>query len=57
LNVKWQRQLVDALLQCARGAAIQYLLASHSVELITLHRGNAVQLGLSEAVAVHGGSL
>lgn len=44
LNVKWQRRLVEALLRCAHGANIQYVLASHSLELITQHRENAVQL-------------
>jgi predicted ATPase len=44
LNVKWQRQLIDALLQCATGAHIQYLLASHSIELITQYRHNATRL-------------
>jgi predicted ATP-binding protein involved in virulence len=44
LNVKWQRRLVEALLRCAHGANIQYILASHSLELITQHRQNAVQL-------------
>jgi energy-coupling factor transporter ATP-binding protein EcfA2 len=44
LNVKWQRRLVDAILGCARGSRIQYVLASHSLELITVHKGNAVRL-------------
>lgn len=44
LNVKWQRSLVDAILKCAEGSKIQFLLASHSLELITQHRRNAVRL-------------
>ena len=44
LNVKWQRTLVGALLRCAEGSRIQYLLASHSLELITLHKDNAIRL-------------
>ena len=48
LNIKWQRRLVEALLRSAHGANIQYVLASHSLELITQHRGNAVRL-LSES--------
>lgn len=44
LNVKWQRRLVEALLHCSRGSNIQYLLASHSLELITLHKAHAVRL-------------
>jgi energy-coupling factor transporter ATP-binding protein EcfA2 len=41
LNVKWQRRLPGALLACTRGTAIQFIMATHSVELIN---------GLSESV-------
>lgn len=44
LNVKWQRALVDALLGCAKGSAIQLILASHSIELLAAHREQVVQL-------------
>ncbi len=44
LNVKWQRSLIEALLKCSEGSKVQFLLASHSLELITQHRRNAVQL-------------
>jgi len=44
LNIKWQRSLVEALLRCSEGSKIQFVLASHSLELITQHRRNAVQL-------------
>jgi energy-coupling factor transporter ATP-binding protein EcfA2 len=53
LNVKWQRRLVDALLKCARGSNIQYLLASHSIELITQHKPNAVQLLPTDKPLIH----
>jgi len=43
LNVKWQRSLVDALLACA-GDSVQFIMASHSLELITLHKSKAVRL-------------
>jgi len=35
LNVKWQRILSDALIKCSEGSQIQYIMASHSIELIT----------------------
>jgi hypothetical protein len=44
LNVKWQRELVSTLLKCAQGSNIQYILASHSIELITQHKQNSVRL-------------
>jgi energy-coupling factor transporter ATP-binding protein EcfA2 len=44
LNVKWQRQLVDALLKCSHGGGIQYILASHSLELITRYQSRTVRL-------------
>jgi energy-coupling factor transporter ATP-binding protein EcfA2 len=52
LNVKWQRSLVTALLKCSEGSSIQYILASHSLELITQHRPNAVRL-FSSAMSGH----
>jgi ABC-type lipoprotein export system ATPase subunit len=53
LNVKWQRGLVDALLRCSKGSNIQYLLATHSLELITQHRQNAVQLRSIDSASNH----
>lgn len=44
LNVKWQRQLVEALLRCSHGGGIQYILASHSLELITRYQSRTVRL-------------
>jgi predicted ATP-dependent endonuclease of OLD family len=44
LNVKWQRRLVNALLQCSLNGGIQYILASHSLELITQYRNRTVRL-------------
>jgi len=44
LNVKWQRRLVQSLLDCAEGAAVQFIMASHSVELLARHRNHVVQL-------------
>lgn len=44
LNVKWQRQLVQAVLDNTEGSNVQFVLATHSVELITQHRNNVVRL-------------
>jgi energy-coupling factor transporter ATP-binding protein EcfA2 len=52
LNVKWQRALIEALLRCSEGSNIQYILASHSLELITQHKGNAIRLISDAAVSV-----
>jgi hypothetical protein len=35
LNVKWQRELIPALLTCMSGTAFQLVLATHSVELLS----------------------
>jgi energy-coupling factor transporter ATP-binding protein EcfA2 len=35
LNVKWQRNLISHLLRCTQNEPIQFLLASHSIELLT----------------------
>jgi len=44
LNVKWQRQLVQSLLDITDGASIQFILASHSMELLAQHRSRVVKL-------------
>ena len=44
LNVKWQRRLVQSLLDCAEGASVQFIMASHSMELLARHRSHVVQL-------------
>ncbi|WP_432103737.1 AAA family ATPase [Streptomyces sp. bgisy091] len=38
LNVKWQRQLMHALLALTEGAPVQFVVATHSIEVITGHR-------------------
>jgi energy-coupling factor transporter ATP-binding protein EcfA2 len=35
LNVRWQRQLIRSLLELTRDSKIQFLLATHSIELLT----------------------
>ncbi|WP_298431557.1 ATP-binding protein [Ottowia sp.] len=44
LNVKWQRQLVQALLDITQGSSIQFIFASHSMELLAQHRSRVVKL-------------
>jgi len=44
LNIKWQRQLVKSLLLITKGSEIQFLFASHSMELISQHSERVVQL-------------
>jgi energy-coupling factor transporter ATP-binding protein EcfA2 len=45
LNVKWQRQLVQSLLELTEGTDTQFLLASHSMELLAQHLGKVVRVG------------
>lgn len=44
LNVKWQRRIVQSLLDCAEGASVQFIMASHSMEVLARHRQHVVQL-------------
>lgn len=44
LNVKWQRNLIQALLDCIRSDTVQFLLATHSLELLAQHRQNVIKL-------------
>lgn len=44
LNAKWQRSILDALLACTEGTAVQFLVATHSLELLAGYRPNVVRL-------------
>jgi ABC-type glutathione transport system ATPase component len=44
LNIKWQRQLVQSLLDITKGTSIQFILASHSMELLAQHRNRVIKL-------------
>jgi ABC-type molybdenum transport system ATPase subunit/photorepair protein PhrA len=44
LNIKWQRQLIQSLLDITAGAPLQFIFASHSMELLAQHRGRVVKL-------------
>lgn len=44
LNMKWQRRLVDSLLSCTRMSGAQFILATHSFEILSGHRDRIVHL-------------
>jgi len=44
LNVKWQRQLIQALLSSTADSNVQFIFATHSIELISQHRSSLVRL-------------
>ncbi|MFD6421481.1 AAA family ATPase [Streptomyces sp. NPDC060198] len=44
LNAKWQRKLMSALLACTEGSGMQFVVATHSVEVITGNRDSLSRL-------------
>jgi predicted ATP-dependent endonuclease of OLD family len=44
LNIKWQRRLIKALLDCIKGSNVQLIFATHSIELLAQHRHQVVKL-------------
>jgi len=44
LNIKWQRKLIDSLLSLAEGSHVQFVMATHSIELLTRHKNSVVRL-------------
>jgi energy-coupling factor transporter ATP-binding protein EcfA2 len=44
LNVKWQRGLLNALLEITEGTGLQFIVATHSIEMMAPHRSKLVQL-------------
>jgi energy-coupling factor transporter ATP-binding protein EcfA2 len=48
LNVKWQRQLIHALLELTKGSQVQFILATHSIELLTQYKGHVIKLVKTE---------
>ena len=44
LNIKWQRQLLDVLTECTSGGSTQFVLATHSFEILAGHEQEVVQL-------------
>ncbi len=44
LNIKWQRRLLNSLMECSGDSPIQFLFATHSIELLAQHRSQVVKL-------------
>jgi len=44
LNVVWQRKLINALLEFSKGSSIQFILASHSIELLSNYSNHVSKL-------------
>ena len=44
LGVPWQREILDSLLACTEGTACQFLVATHSIEMVTANRDALVRL-------------
>ncbi len=44
LNVTWQRDLLSSLLECIGDSPVQYIFATHSIELLSSHQNRLVQL-------------
>lgn len=44
LNIKWQRQLIRALLELTKGSQVQFILATHSIELLSQYKNHVVKL-------------
>ena len=44
LNMKWQRQLLNALTECTSGGSTQFILATHSFEILASHQEQVNEL-------------
>lgn len=44
LNIKWQRKLIDTLLALNLTNRIQFIIASHSIEILASHDNNIIKL-------------
>ena len=44
LNIKWQRKLIKSLLELIEKSNIQFIFATHSIELLTQFNKNVVKL-------------
>ncbi|MEQ8755130.1 MAG: AAA family ATPase [Coleofasciculus sp. G1-WW12-02] len=44
LNIKWQRQFIRTLLALTEGSQVQFMLATHSLELLAQYRRNVIKL-------------
>ena len=53
LNIKWQRRLIQALLDCIKGSNVQLIFATHSIELLAQHKNHVVRLDNLDARPTH----
>jgi len=44
LNVKWQRNLIGSLLDCIEDSSVQFVFATHSLEILSQHMERVVKL-------------
>lgn len=44
LNIKWQRKLITSLLDFVKDSAVQYVFASHSMQILAQHEDKVVKL-------------
>ncbi len=44
LNIKWQRKLLTSLLECVGENPVQYIFATHSIELLAQYKDNVLKL-------------
>lgn len=44
LNAKWQRKVLSGLLACTDGAPVQFIVATHSLELLSEYQSNVARL-------------
>jgi len=44
LNVKWQRRLLRTMLELTDGSPVQFVVATHSIEMISPNRENLIRL-------------
>jgi predicted ATPase len=54
LNVKWQRRLIDSLSDITKDSQCQFLLATHSIELLSKHKIHTIKLKPSKIRKEHG---
>jgi energy-coupling factor transporter ATP-binding protein EcfA2 len=44
LNIRWQRQLIDSLMNFTKGTLAQFIFATHSMQILSQHLDNVIQL-------------
>jgi|GEM_PF-6133562 len=55
LNIKWQRKLLDSLVNCIGNKPVQYIFATYSMEILSRHMDKVVKLkSVGEIAEWHG---